>query len=112
MGKIKTFFRHNYWKFSVILVIFIGIFAFHSLNTKADMMYHLITDNNGITWQYGYNPSNRELEVSFFESRNSISQIVIPKASFFTSNTVNTYTFTNYTDHNLGTPRTFNSTIT
>ena len=101
----------------IIIIIIIGVFSFKTLNTKAEMAYNLVTDNNGITWQYGYNPSTKELEVSFFESSNSISQITIPPISYFkgkdTSITnVETYTFTDYINHNLGTPNEFHSTIT
>lgn len=100
----------------IIISIFIITFM-NRFNVSAEVQYKLIKDNNGINWQYGYDSTTKSLEVSFFDSDNSLSEITIPNKSFFISKDysigeVFTYTFTNYSNHNLGTPRAFSSTIT
>ena len=116
---MMSFFRKN--KVFLFLIIFVGVMGyitFHFMNTSAAMVYKLLTDSStGITWQYGYDSSTNELEVSYFKSTSTFSSITIPPASFFINgdsniNTVKNYTFTNYSNHNLGTPGTFNSTVT
>ena len=115
---VKLFKKNKTIVISAFLIAFICIFSFmNRFNVSAEVQYKIVKDNNGINWQYGYDPSTRRLEVSFFDSDNPITQITIPNKTFFTSKdssigTVNTYTFTNYTSHNLGTPRTFSSAIT
>ena len=103
--------------FITIVLFFIsaGLLAFSALNVKAAMTYHLLTDANGLRWQYGYDPSTRELQVSFFSG--SATQITIPTAAYIKNQdssigTVSKYSFVSYTSHGLGTPSTFTSTIT
>ena len=68
----------------IIISIFIITFM-NRFNVSAEVQYKLIKDNNGINWQYGYDSSTKSLEVSFFDSDNSLTEITIPNKSFFTS---------------------------
>ena len=84
--------------FITIVLFFIsaGLLAFSALNVKAAMTYHLLTDANGLRWQYGYDPSTRELQVSFFSG--SATQITIPTAAYIKNQdssigTVSKYSF-------------------
>lgn len=99
-----------------ICLIIIGIIIFASLNVKADVVYKLLTDENGITWQYGYNEEEKLLDVSFFESENNITEITIPDKNIFMTNDsditeVTEYSFSNYENHNLGEPKELESEI-
>ena len=112
LNKNKVFFIGSI----IIILIFVVTFM-NRFNVSAEVQYKLVKDSNGINWQYGYDSSTKSLEVSFFDSDNSLTEITIPNKSFFTSKDssigdISSYTFTNYTSHNLGTPRTFSSSIT
>ena len=92
------------------------IVAFGFLTTKADMVYKIITDSDGVTWQYGYDVDTKQLDVMFFDSENEITEIIVPESSYFVSNDesideVESYSFSNYESHNLGDPRELASTI-
>ncbi len=101
--------------FICFFIILVTIFSFYSI--KADMIYKLIKDTDGITWQYGYNADTKELDVMFFDSDNDITELTIPDKSYFISNDedveeVESYSFSNYESYNLGFPRELSSTIT
>ena len=52
-------------------LIIIGIILLGYLmipKPQAEMYYKLITDSDGIKWQYGYDASKKELEVFYFLS--------------------------------------------
>ena len=93
--------------FLILVMGIIGTIVF-THKVKADVIYNLLADDNGITWQYSYNPETKSLGISFFESDSDITEIELPNKDFFIQRDDSIDVVDDYDDMTVGINRVLN----